>query len=293
MTKKSPPLITLPLLKGVAGMLFVVLVVACSSPTKYPLRTPLKENVNNATSSAIEKPVSYRIESLEVSPSESVCGRAYRVKSGDSLSEIARQCQVSMRQLAEYNQILPPYTIYKNQRLTFPQDDSKPYQVAEILSEPVVKAVTKSSRRVIQPTANIAPSVKSHKKDVAHQAWVWPVHKSLPYRFIRDEAGLAVIEIYGVAGNEVHAVASGQVVYSGDGLINFGRMLVIKHDDNYMSVYAHNSALLVKEGDRVQVGQHIADLGATGNAQKPTLYLEARFQGRKVDIKKVLDAPKP
>jgi murein DD-endopeptidase MepM/ murein hydrolase activator NlpD len=133
---------------------------------------------------------------------------------------------------------------------------------------------------------------KPLQKAVKQQAWLWPVHKSLPYRFIRDDAGLSIIEIYGVAGQEVKAVSGGSVVYSGEGITEFGKMVVIKHDDEHMSVYAHNSDLLVQEGDRVQAGQQIATLGATGNASQPKLYLEARFKGRKIDILKVLTVPK-
>lgn len=287
MKKNSPPLIMLPVLKGTAGALSVMLLVACSSPTKYPLRTPLKDSVST-NSSVSEQPVTYAVKPLRIHSPVGVCGDVYRVKRGDSLSVIAFKCQVPMKQLAKRNKIPPPYTIYQGQRLNLPQGEALSDRTAkpvssQISAEPDVKA----EQKIVSHTV-----VKPSKKEGAHQAWAWPVHKSLPYRFIRDEAGLAIIEIYGVAGQEIYAVASGKVVYSGNGLVNFGHMLVIKHDDNYMSVYAHNSALLVKEGDRVEVGQYIADLGATGNAQKPTLYLEARFQGRKVDIKKVLDAPK-
>lgn len=274
----------------ITGMVAVLLLSSCSSPTKYPPRSPVIAAEPSVPSSLSASSASQqKAENAYSDPNISVCGAVYRVKSGDSLSEIALHCQVSMRVLATLNQISPPYVIYKNQRLKIP---------AQALSQSSARATVSSASdlREVKTSAVTTVAVQQEKKlqkPVKHQLWQWPVHKSLPYRFIRDDAGLSIIDIYGVAGQDVYAVASGSVVYAGDGIVDFGNMLVIKHDDEYMSVYAHNSALLVKEGDRVRVGQHIADLGATGSASQPKLYLEARFQGRKIDIKKVLIPPTP
>ena len=114
------------------------------------------------------------------------------------------------------------------------------------------------------------------------------MHKGIDYRFKRDKAGLSVLEIYGIPGQKVKSVAPGKVVYAGNGIANYGWMLVVKHAKDYMSIYAHNSALLVEEGDYVEAGDVIASLGATGTTDRPKLYLEARYQGRKIDIKKKL-----
>ncbi len=278
----------------------VLVLASCSSPTKY---TPRSSSVSSAlpvVSSTSDVKAKKRYSESDLSDSQvesSPCGAVYRVKNNDSLSEIALHCQVSMKQLATLNKISPPYVIYKNQRLQIPvQIGEQARSMASTTQNvPAVKGLVKGQAKVPdkKPSANV---VTSHKKIKApqstqQQAWQWPAHESLPYRFIRDEAGLSVIDIYGVAGQDVYAVASGSVAYAGEGIVDFGKMLVIKHDDEYMSVYAHNSALLVKEGDRVQAGQRIAVLGATGNASQPKLYLEARFKGRKIDIKKVLTPP--
>jgi len=290
MIKSSSPYVALPILKWAAGTFSVMLLVACSSPTKYPLRVPLENNTQPSASAEHKPPTVYAKKSVEILLPTSDCGDVYRVKSGDSLSEIALHCQVSMKELAQHNQIYPPYTIYKNQRLVIPQNrehfDSVTGKGDNLTADPISKApltIKNTPITVVQ---------KPSKKIVKQQAWLWPVHKSLPYRFIRDDAGLSVIEIYGVAGQEVNAVSGGSVVYSGEGITELGKMVVIKHDDEHMSVYAHNSDLLVQEGDRVQAGQQIATLGATGNASQPKLYLEARFKGRKIDILKVLTVPK-
>ncbi len=289
MIKIPPPYVVLPVLKWAAGTFSVMLLVACSTPTKYPPRVPLESNAQIPTSEH-KAPTVYAKKSPETTLPANVCGDVYRVKSGDSLSEIALHCQVSMKKLAQYNQISPPYIIYKNQRLRIPQNSVQPYSISDTGSKHTVTQPLQNS-----PTIKASPTTvaqKPLKKAVKQQAWLWPVHKSLPYRFIRDDAGLSIIEIYGVAGQEVKAVSGGSVVYSGEGITVFGKMVVIKHDDEHMSVYAHNSDLLVQEGDRVQAGQQIATLGATGNASQPKLYLEARFKGRKIDILKVLTVPK-
>lgn len=280
----SPPLKTY--LSGVAVILFLS---GCSSPTKYPPRPSV---TSESTVELLKSPemLPATVSAQQAYSAPRPCGDQYWVQGGDSLSEIALRCQVSMKQLAAWNKIYPPYIIYKNQRLNLPG-----INVTEVKHSAVVLSNTpeKSTVKTLVTETKSLPQKNQSSQSVQHQIWQWPVHKSLPYRFVRDEAGLSVIDIYGVAGQDVYAVASGNVVYSGNGIVDFGNMLVIKHDDGYMSVYAHNSALLVQEGDRVKVGQHIADLGSTGNAPQPKLYLEARFQGRKIDVKKVLIPPTP
>ncbi|VAW45651.1 Murein hydrolase activator EnvC [hydrothermal vent metagenome] len=271
------------MVKCLTTLMAILVLASCSSPTKYTPRSsalPVVSSTSNAKAEKLYSDPSLSVSHVDNSP----CGAVYRVKSGDSLSEIAYHCQVSMKQLAAFNKISPPYVIYKNQRLQMPE------QTMQTKQKKQVTVVQKETG--IAPQKEIKKEIKKpQKQPVKHQPWQWPAHESLPYRFIRDEAGLSVIDIYGIAGQDVYAVASGSVVYAGEGIVDFGKMLVIKHDDEYMSVYAHNSALLVKEGDRVQAGQNIAVLGATGSASQPKLYLEARFKGRKIDIKKVLTPP--
>ncbi|MCF6298260.1 MAG: peptidoglycan DD-metalloendopeptidase family protein [Thiomicrorhabdus sp.] len=276
-----------PLKIYLSGTVAILLLSGCSSPTKYTPRAPVA-TVDSAESSKVSVIPFDAVQVQKPYSDPNPCGDLYQVQSRDSLSEIALRCQVPMKSLAEWNKIPPPYVIYKNQRLEMP---NLPTQQVKS----TVTVTNTSEKKSIKNPVVVTES--SHQKEqpsqlVKHQIWQWPVHKSLPYRFVRDEAGLSVIDIYGVAGQDVYAVASGSVVYAGDGIVDFGNMLVIKHDDGYMAVYAHNSALLVQEGDRVKVGQHIADLGATGNASQPKLYLEARFKGRKIDILKVLTVPK-
>lgn len=143
--------------------------------------------------------------------------------------------------------------------------------------------VNKTAKALVRPQ----PSSKTQAKHKSSK-WLWPMHKGLEYKYRRDSAGLSVLEIYGVPGQTVHAVTSGTVVYAGNGIADYGWMIVIKHSGDYMSIYAHNSSLLVEEGDDIEAGEEIALLGATGITPRPKLYLEARQNGRKIDIKKII-----
>ncbi len=253
----------------------------CSSPLKYDARSGL----TNASPS---------VHSSEKRSSQ--CKPYYKVVSGDTLSDIAVQCQVSMQALAKANDLLPPYFIYVKQELTMPIGDAviaQPQKKVKQNSQPRYVSGSPLSTTATAASRSVSTSKKSasQKKSIVRSKsskWQWPMHSKLDHRFIRDSAGLSVLEVYGLPGQAVATVAPGNVVYAGNGIINYGWMVVIKHDDDYMSIYAHNSALLVKEGDRVERGQQIALMGATGNTAKPKLYLEARYQGRKIDIRKVL-----
>ena len=286
-------------LKSALLFLVTLLIVSCSSPTKYSARDSVSNNIIPA----------------KAKPSNYVCKSPYEVKSGDTLSEIAHKCDSSVKAIAKENHLLPPYIIYVKQELVLPNKNLADYSqstrsksTAENTQRDINTASTKPKIKLSEPEPKVKSSISSKPKEVTAKAlsrpepktvsakskstkkqpWIWPMHRGLSYRFLRDHAGLSVLEVYGVPGQKVKAVAPGKVVYSGNGIINYGWMLVIKHDNDYMSIYAHNSALLVKEGDTVKAGQNVATMGGTGNTKRPKLYLEARYQGRKVDIKKVL-----
>ncbi len=264
----------------------VAVMSGCSSQLKYDPRDG-REKVDNRTTSA------------KSSQSGGSCRSPYVVKSGDTLSGIAYQCDLNMADIAKHNDLLPPYIIYVNQELDLPHKDEtqtvKKQPKQPVAAKPVKTTDTSTIKKTVkeqktdQTTAKaIVREAKSPKTTKTSNKWQWPMHKGLAYKYRRDKAGLSVLEIYGVPGQKVRSVAPGKVVYSGNGIANYGWMLVIKHDNDYMSIYAHNSALLVQEGDSVNGGQEIALLGATGSTDRPKLYLEARYQGRKIDIKKKL-----
>jgi lipoprotein NlpD len=100
--------------------------------------------------------------------------------------------------------------------------------------------------------------------------------------FPSGETGKRGIGISGTRGQPVRAAAPGRVVYSGSGLVGYGQLIIVKHDENFLSAYAHNEKLLVNEGMDVAGGQQIAQLGDTGT-DRPMLHFEIRYDGRPVD----------
>lgn len=120
-----------------------------------------------------------------------------------------------------------------------------------------------------------------HTGDDEALDWAWPVRGDLLYRF-GDSGRLKGIGIGGRAGAPVTAAAAGRVVYSGSGLRGYGRLVIVKHNETYLSVYAHNRALAVKEGDIVKRGQKIAEMGDS-DATRVGLHFEIRRFGRPVD----------
>ncbi|MDR2032539.1 MAG: peptidoglycan DD-metalloendopeptidase family protein [Azoarcus sp.] len=129
----------------------------------------------------------------------------------------------------------------------------------------------------------------------APNPWIWPVKGKIVIGFDAPMSGGAKlrnrgIDIAGEPGTPVLAVGNGKVVYAGSAVRGLGKMVIIKHDDNYLTAYAHNRAILVKENDTVAQGQKIAELGST-DADQPKLHFELRKQGQPVDPLKYLPAP--
>src|SRR5690606_27403350 len=113
-------------------------------------------------------------------------------------------------------------------------------------------------------------------------AWHWPVDGALLSRFVPGEPTRQGIDIAGREGAPVRAAADGVVVYSGSGLVGYGELVIVKHDEHWLSAYGHNRARLVKEGDAVKSGQQIAELGSSG-AVREMRQFELRCDGKRVD----------
>jgi lipoprotein NlpD len=116
--------------------------------------------------------------------------------------------------------------------------------------------------------------------------WMWPAKGKVITQF-SDTANLKGIDIAGTAGQPVYASAAGRVVYAGSGLRGYGKLIIIKHNATYLSAYAHNQAILVKEGQQVARGQKIADMGNT-DANQVKLHFEIRRFGKPMDPAKFL-----
>jgi len=113
-------------------------------------------------------------------------------------------------------------------------------------------------------------------------AWAWPHSGSIVARFSDASVDGKGLDLSGSAGDAVLAAADGEVVYAGGGLQRYGNLLILKHNDHFLSAYAHNRSLLVKEGDVVGQGQKIAELGSSG-IDRNMLHFEIRQDGKPVD----------
>ncbi|HSD55515.1 MAG TPA: peptidoglycan DD-metalloendopeptidase family protein [Burkholderiales bacterium] len=138
--------------------------------------------------------------------------------------------------------------------------------------KPEVPPVTK-----IEPTP--APA-RAPDARVDGLDWVWPAGGKVTANF--NGASLKGIDIAGRVGEPVYASAAGVVQYVGEGIPSMGKLIIIKHNDTYLSAYAHNSEILVKESQKVAKGQQIAKLGSTG-AEQPKLHFQIRRQGTPLD----------
>lgn len=204
-------------------------------------------------------------------------GATATVHRGDTLYGIATRNGISALDLAVWNDVPPPYTIYPGQRLRlYPSArSSKPSTTGAVPRRPAATAAR---------PAPASPSVTTPvETPVASPfAWSWPADGTLAGRYVAGEPTRQGIDITGQAGQPVRAAAAGVVVYSGSGLVGYGELVIVKHDDAWLSAYGHNRARLVNEGQIVKKGQQIAEMGHSG-AARDMLHFEIRFNGKPVD----------
>jgi lipoprotein NlpD len=216
----------------------------------------------------------------------------YIVRRGDTLYSVAWQNGLNFRQLADMNDIHPPYTIYVGQSLRV-----VPGSTHAAAAEPPPVAVaarrkdTGKQARPRPPEKHVSAAAPARAApppppDTALPTvvsnWVWPVTGPLLRNYTPDGNGKKGIDIGGRTGQPVQAAADGKVVYAGSGLVGYGRLIIIKHNDNLLSAYGHNSELLVGEGDYVRAGQVIAKMGSSGTSST-RLYFEIRQDGKPVN----------
>lgn len=186
------------------------------------------------------------------------------VQPGETLYSIGWRYNRDFKELAQANNIQPPYHIYAGQKISL--EKKEPSLAPQVQTPTVVKTTTPSP---------IAPPVV---QTTALGPWQWPVKGVIISRFAQTKG----LDIAGVEGETIYAAGTGQVVYSGTGLRGYGQLLIIKHNEQYLSAYAHNKKLLVKEGDQVKIGQAIAQMGNT-DTNRVKLHFEIRQNGKPVD----------
>jgi lipoprotein NlpD len=232
----------------------------------------------------------------------------YVVQRGDTLYSIAFRFGWDWKALAARNNIPPPYTIRPGQRVRFdlPQQGSAPV-VAQPSRPPVTSVPNTPAQTASRPPVTTQPPVvipsppqqpasqppvatsgtpatpgKVQQVPRSAKGWAWPSAGVLIGKFSSNGSLNKGIDIAGELGQPVLAASDGSVVYAGSGLRGYGELVIIKHSDAYVSAYGHNRRLLVREGQQVKVGQHIAEMGSTGT-DRVKLHFEIRRQGKPVD----------
>ncbi|MFC6980278.1 peptidoglycan DD-metalloendopeptidase family protein [Microbulbifer taiwanensis] len=211
----------------------------------------------------------------------------HTVSQGETLYSIAWRYGKDFRDLAAVNGISAPYQIYPGQRL-------------QLAGGPAVATVSREVRRPAppprpkpqpqkRPTAKSTKSLTTSKsrQSVSRVAgssiqWRWPAKGKVISRFRAKDPLRKGVDIAGEKGESVLAAANGTVIYAGSALRGYGKLLIVKHSEEYLSAYAHNHKLLVNEGSEVKAGQRIAELGSSGT-DRNKLHFEIRRNGQPVD----------
>ncbi len=282
--------------------LAVCMLAAAGCTSRSLTRAPVEErgtNVRNVPAVVVE-PVDVR-----QLPGFENAGKPgyYSVKPGDTMIRIGLENGQNWRDIVRWNNLENPNLIEVGQvlRVVPPVGDNQvvtrpvlPSSTAPATATPPLAAASRPASAPVVPVAPVAtapaapppPQVASPAltgdEDVG---WIWPAQGALLGGF--DDAKNKGLDIGGRAGDAVMAAADGRVVYSGAGLRGYGNLIILKHNNTFLTAYAHNQTLLVKEDQAVKKGQKIAEMG-NSDADRVKLHFEIRRQGKPVDPAKYL-----
>ena len=205
--------------------------------------------------------------------------RYHEVQVGETLHLIAWIYDMNYLDIVAWNEMQEPYEVNAGQQLRI-------YPLSEISESESERQKTVAQQAEIDQDLTKQPDIAKQDQSVGSvkpvlTGWHWPTEGKLRCRFVQDEC-INGLNIVGKLGQPVYAAASGEVVYSGEGIRHYRSLILIKHADNYFSAYAHNEDLLVKSGDMVSARQKIASMGID-IWQNPTLFFQIRKDGKPVD----------
>jgi lipoprotein NlpD len=307
--------------------LFSLFLAACSSsPNRAPVIERSSEPPKAKTTQASKKAsIKNNINSKDWRP------ESYTVKKGDTLYSISLEFGDDYKEIAQNNNISPPYNIRVGQQLKIKINSASSNKAAEANSndDVVIKPlnsdsqITQSQNSIVsqadipslnspkamrepyseQAASNNTPTKPNETKVLDAKAleakptdslqasedamdWGTPTKGKIKTAF-NEGARAKGIDIEGVVGQDINAAANGKVIYNGSDLRGYGNLVIVKHNKDYLSVYAHNSKILVKEGQAVVKGQKIAEMGNSGT-DAVKLHFEIRYQGKSIDPTKFL-----
>lgn len=298
---------------GPVAVALALLVGACASPRH---QAPVEARAPTAPAPVAAPMTNGTVEARPVSPGQAAplpgaenAGKPgyYTVKPGDTMIRIGLETGQNWRDIARWNNLENPNVIEVGQvlRVIAPTEVTAARAPAAATAQ---AAATSPSTTTAQggtpaqggavtqpvgataapavvataPATTTAPASRDPDEDIV---WTWPASGPVASPF--DDARNKGLAILGKAGDPVLAAADGRVVYSGAGLRGYGNLVIVKHNNTYLSAYAHNQSLLVKEDQIVRRGQKIAEMGST-DAERVQLHFEIRRQGRPIDPSKLL-----
>lgn len=209
-------------------------------------------------------------------------GQTAVVRRGDTLYALARIHNITPRDLASWNGLSEPYTIYPGQSLRLYPGG------ATTAGRPATGGTTTTPRPATGASTPATP-VAAPAPVNSGIGWRWPADGVVVGRYVAGETTKQGVDIAGSSGQAVRAAGPGVVVYSGAGLVGYGELIIIKHNEQWLSAYGHNRKRLVNEGQSVKAGDQIAEMGRTG-AARDMLHFEIRYNGKPVDPLQYLPA---
>ncbi|TDM06219.1 MAG: peptidase [Ideonella sp. MAG2] len=283
--------------------LVAMLVLAGCQTTKAPApvedRKASRPSVSRSTSPSTPTPAPSSSNAPAMPKAEP---GTYVVKPGDTLTRISLETGQGWRDLARWNNIENPNLIEVGQVLRTGPAPTEAVATARPVVGTVVEPKPLDGKPTNVPAAQTPPAAVASAATGAASApsapaarepaeddiqWAWPASNTVIANF--DEPKTKGMLFGGKAGDPVLAAADGRVIYANAGLRGYGNLIIIKHSANYLTAYAHNQALLVKEDQAVRRGQKIAEMGSS-DAERVQLHFEVRRQGKPIDPTRVLPA---
>jgi lipoprotein NlpD len=262
-----------PFQRSVLRLFGMILLASCASHPPAPIE---QLAVGQSSTSSTSKPFA------RAAPVAGLNGDTYRVAPGDTLYSIAWRLDLDPDALVRWNDIANPNRIFVGQALRV-----KPPAVSLAGSPRTSGAVPPATAKppttttpIVQPVIAEAKPNKPITRTTTDAGWRWPAEGKTTRAV--SASGSIGLEIKGPRGQPIKAAKAGEVVYGGSGLRGYGQLLIIKHDELFLSAYAHNDKLLVSEGQRVESGQPIALMGDS-EASEVMLHFEIRKGGKAVE----------
>ncbi|WPH15817.1 peptidoglycan DD-metalloendopeptidase family protein [Variovorax paradoxus] len=275
--------------------LAVVLVIAGCAAPRGPAPVEDRGTMTRAPNAAPGGPLITTDASGKPLPGIENYGKPgyYAVRPGDTIRRIGNETGQSWQNIVRWNNLENPDLIEVGQVLrvvppvgpatsvaTAPAPSSEGVVTRPVAPPSAVVPAAPASAAVGKPPVTASPSAPAASSGDEDLGWIWPAHGTLLAGF--DDAKNKGFDIGGKAGDAVVAAADGRVVYAGAGLRGYGNLIILKHNNTYLTAYAHNQTLLVKEDQSVQKGQKIAEMG-NSDADRVKLHFEIRRQGKPVD----------